>query len=377
MTYQKPRLVISTVGIGLVTGGLKDDRREIINRNTNISKNQVLPDDVRIALEAGKMLTSSMLQTHKYSVAAELSSLAAIFEWHNEQIPTIRAGDEIHLITTDTHVGHACFDAIQGYFADHDIAVQRITCKGLQTADAAELQVALAELTKQLSELIELYRDSHEVICNVTGGFKAISGYIQQIATLLGVNSCYLFEQSRSLIYIPRMPITLDIQLFSDNPQYFATMRQIALGIEVSDSRCVEALYDQARIFFLDKAIMQGYTLSAWGVVVWQEIRQRLYDKQLFDPPTAMIVFADEKQLKKNLEKLNPKRYADINESIDVLANWLLHGTQPVKSHTIKEIHSVVAQYEMYAWNDSPTGRLFFNKRPDGCVEVLARLEHL
>ena len=83
MTYQKPRLVISTVGIGLVTGGLKDDRRTLINKNTNISINQMLPEDVRIALDAGKMLTRSLLQNHQYDVAAELSSLAAIFEWHN------------------------------------------------------------------------------------------------------------------------------------------------------------------------------------------------------------------------------------------------------------------------------------------------------
>lgn len=377
MSHQRPRLVISTVGIGLVTSGLESTERQLVNRYTNIAIKQPLPDNVQNVLQAGKILTKNKLQSHNYTVAAELSSLAAIFGWGVGNPPSLQNGDEIHLITTDTHVGHACVDAIADYFEAHNINVRRITCTGLQTEDPGELQVALAELTKQLSDLVEGYRGSHEIICNVTGGFKAISGYIQQTATLLQVTSCYLFEQSKSLIYIPKMPITLDIQLFIDNPRYFAVMRQVSLDLPVDDGHSADELIERAGILFLDKSIMDGYFFSAWGVVVWQAIRQRYYQTQLFAPPIDKITYVDEKQLRKNLDRLSPKRYFDVNESIDTLAEWLIHGKEPLKSHTIKAISSQVSQYEIYAWNDHGTGRLYFNKRADGGIEILARLEHL
>jgi putative CRISPR-associated protein (TIGR02619 family) len=377
MSYARPRLVISTVGISLITAKLDPTVRALVNRNTNIVRLQPLPIDVREALDAGKMLTRTNLQKHEYGVAAELSSLAAIFGWQTGHPPRIPSTDELYLITTDTHVGHACVDALQEYFDDHGIAVQRIACNGLQTADPGELQIALADLTKQLSDIVELYRDSHEVICNVTAGFKAISAYIQQTATLLRATTCYLFEQSKSLIYIPKMPITLDIQLFIDNPKYFVVMRQIWLNIEVTDITGADELLDRAGIFFIDKAIVGGYAFSAWGVVVWQEIRQRFYSQRLYAPPTTKIVFAEEKQLIKNIEKIDVKRFADVNESIDCLAQWCLNHTMPVKSHTIKQIYGPVADYEIYAWNDGSSGRLFFNKKTDGSIEVLSRLDHL
>ena len=378
MSYTLPRLVISTVGISLITAKLLDPAvRALVNQHTNIVRSQPLPVDVRDALADGKMLTHRNLQKHDYGVTAELSSLAAIFDWHIGHPPQIEPADQLYLITTDTHVGHACIDALEEYFNTHGIAVQRIACPGLQTADPSELQVALADLTKQLSDIVEMYRDSHEVICNVTAGFKAISGYIQQTATLLRVTTCYLFEQSKSLIYIPKIPITLDIQLFVENPRFFAVMRQIWLNIEVTDTQSADELLGLAGILFLDKAIVGGYAFSAWGVVVWQEVRQRLYGERLHPAPTTQVVFAEEKQLSKNIEKAGVARFADVNETIDCLVQWHLNAQQPIKSHTIKQISSTVADYEIYAWSNGASGRLFFNKRSNGTLEVLSRLEHL
>lgn len=375
MPYIRPKLVISTVGIGLVTKGLEEATRNLVNENSNIAKNEELPQDVRTALEAGKMLTRGQLSGHSYKVAAELSSLAAVFGWHDGQAPALGPGDAIQLITTDTHVGHACVDAIDDYFASQMIAVTRIVSKGLQTKDPGELQVALADLTKQLSEVVEMYQATHDIIFNLTGGFKLISAYLQQIATLLGATSCYLFEGSRTLIYIPKMPIALDVQLFADNDENLHTMRQIALELPITNRTIADDLLNRAGVLFFDKHIMDGYYLSPWGVVVWQKIRQQVYGSRLLEPPSPKISFADKKKLEQHLKR--NKRYTDVNDTIDVLAKWLIKNEEPLQSHKIKYINNAVAQYEIYAWNDGNAGRLFFNKRDNGTVEILSRVDHL
>ena len=375
MTFHKPRLVISTVGIGLLTNRLSDEDRKLVNLHTNIATNEILPQGVRDALEAGKISTRNRLADHKYSVAAELASIAAIFGWHDGQAPLLQPGDEIQLITTDTHVNHACVHAIIEYFDRQGIAVSAIVSKGLQTQDPSELQVALADLTKQLSDVIDLYQASHEIIFNLTGGFKSISAYLQQTATMFGVTSCYLFEQSRSLIYIPKMPMTLDVQLFVDNERNFQTMRQIALEIPVTDVQCADELLNRAGVLFLDKTIMGGYYLSAWGVVVWQKIRQQRYGRGLLMSPTPKLVYVDAKRLEQNVRR--HQRYFDVNDTIDALAQWIIDNKEPLQSHKIKYIDNQVAQYEIYAWNDGNAGRLFFDKRVDGTFVLLARVDHL
>ena len=152
-------------------------------------------------------------------------------------------------------------------------------------------------------------------------------------------------------------------------------MRQIALELPIHDEQTANDLFNRAGVFFLDKNIMEGYYLSAWGVVIWQKIRQRIYGERLLDMPVNTMVFSNRNQLEKNIRNLN--RYEDINDTIDVLAKWHAHQTEPLQSHKIKYINNDVAQYEIYAWNDGSAGRLFFNKLANGTLEVLPRVDHL
>ena len=359
----RPKYVICTVGTSIVTRGLAPEGRTLINRNANRPCNdQHIPAEFIDALEAGKIAVRNELRTFQYEVSAELSSLALIFDWQNRHAPSVNNGDQILFVITDTHVGHACADTIIEFLRGHNIPAERLAIKGLQADNIDELQDALAELTKRVNEIVQSYR-GYDITFNLTGGFKSISGYLQQTATLLGVDSCYLFEQSRSLIRIPRMPITLDVAYFVDSPQRVATMRQIALELPVTDTDFADEMLRDAGVLFLPKNLVDTYALSAWGVVVWQRIKDIVYDKAVMPSPTTQLTFRNFKKFDGNVPKL---KIQDVNETIDVLATYICKQVTPLASHKIKPVvgHAVIS-HEIYAWSDDAAGRIFFFEDPD------------
>ena len=359
----RPKYIICTVGTSIVTGGLAPEVLDLIKDNANLPRNnQQIPAEFRDALEAGKIAIREKLRSYQYKVSAELSSLALLFDWQLGSAPTVNNGDQILFVITDTHVGHACADTIIEFLDSHNIPAQRLAIAGLQAVNIDELQDALAELTKRVNEIVQSYR-GYDITFNLTGGFKSISGYLQQTATSLGVDSCYLFERSRSLIRIPRMPIILNIAYFVDSPQRVATMRQIALELPVTDTDLADEMLRDAGVLFLPKNLVDTYALSAWGVVVWQRIKDTVYDKAVMPSPTTQLTFRNFKKFDGNVPKL---KIQDVNETIDVLATYICKQVTPLASHKIKPVvgHAVIS-HEIYAWSDDAAGRIFFFEDSD------------
>jgi hypothetical protein len=156
------------------------------------------------------------------------------------------------------------------------------------------------------------------------------------------------------------MPITLDVAYFVDSPQRVATMRQIALELPVTDIITADEMLRDAGVLFLPKNVVGEYALSAWGEVVWQRIKDTVYDKAVMPSPTAQLTFRNFKKFDGNVPV---NKIKDVNETIDVLSMYICNNVAPLAAHQIHTVHrQAEITHEIYAWNDGVAGRIFFHK---------------
>ncbi len=131
----------------------------------------------------------------------------------------LESGDRVVLIATDTALGRVCSQFLQQILQELysvQATVQRI--EGLQVHDPDLLrQKGLKNLVK---ELLDNYLDNldiryrYEIIINPTGGYKAIVPFMTVLGMLYGKASVYLFEFANTLVKLPPLPFTFDLEVF-------------------------------------------------------------------------------------------------------------------------------------------------------------------
>lgn len=361
-------MIVTSCGTSLLTNGAKQaERRQLIEAANVRSQNrdqaaealvERLTADVRMALEAGNAETAR-------SRSAEINSLVA-FE-QETSAGEWQEGDHHILVHSDTLQGEATAKLVKDWLEQGGRVVQLMSAPGLRTTDIDEFSLALSDLAKQLVDQIPGWRASGASIhFNLTGGFKGMQGFLQALGFVLADEVLYLFEGSRSLLRIPRLPLTLagDDALMA----HLDLFRRLSLV----DTLPLEAVRDLPET--LVDIIGDEAQLSAWGHMLSARLIDTARHESLMESLSEKLVLT--RRFHRDVAGLPPERLALINHQLDNLAAYLEGWLPWVRSLSFKPISGNLVpgcSHELYAWSDKDAKRIFGHYLEDRrfCVDRL------
>lgn len=349
-------LLVSTCGTSLLTNGAIDaDRRWL----TQIA-NEIEVDSSRLGslIDERRERLKTADEPTRRKMSAELNGIGAVFDRYKPK-------QLFHLLVhTDTAPGKATADLVQEALGNQ---TSLVSAGGLRTNDLGSFRAALADLTKQLDELVRSYREKGWfVVFNLTGGFKSLNGYLQTLAMISADRCVFLFEGAPELMEIPRLPVRL-VEI-DELRQHAALFRRLAVGytVRVSDATGAPDLL----LIEVDGQV----TTSVLGDVVWARHREALFAEKLLPPLSTKVRVADAVQ--KAFAGLEAAQKVHVNEAFDEFSAHADNGRPLMKSRTFKKLQGDPVSgstHELYAWSEGATGRLFGHY--EGGVFVFDRLE--
>lgn len=147
------------------------------------------------------------------NICAEINALDRI---------KISSSDSVVLIVSDNALGRACAEMIKEVLLDiyglgsPQVEIRRI--EGMQVHDA---QMLRNEGLRNLVDVVvgdyltnpdKMY--SYDIILNPVGGYKVIVPFLTVLGMLYGKRTVYIFEHADSLINLPPLPFSFDLDLY-------------------------------------------------------------------------------------------------------------------------------------------------------------------
>jgi putative CRISPR-associated protein (TIGR02619 family) len=343
------KIVVSPVGTSVLTN--YGDYRLLINKYSNTRKKESIPRDDLIKIEEllvevkQRVMGSSIQEVSEYS-----AELHGILSYYNCKLQ--RSQDIHYLIPSDTFIGRETMKII-GEYLDRYFIVVPLEIQGIQTNVIEEFQLSLADLAKKIIEIYE-GKGNKELVFNLTGGFKAVQGFLLTLGMHYADESVYIFERSSHLMKIPKLPIKLvpeDVIVENLN-----VIRRINLGLEVKPEELTAI--PNTLVLSVDTMIM----LSGWGEIVWDKAKRELYGREVYRPPSELVIFSD--KFKQTTSNLSSNQYYDLNVRLDDLSIYLKNGRKECpKSLNFKKItdkkQHPQSDHEFYAWSDKDAKRVF------------------
>jgi len=193
-------------------------------------------------------------------------------------------------------------------------------------------RAALGDPVKTLDEYIgDGAPDREHVVCNITGRFKAINGFVQTWAMINAIRCAYVFEGSEAILEIPSLPVRLDAEAMVRSNLHVVRRMSIfgscARG-EAGGLSPLMVMEDDGQA-----------ALSEWGMVIWKKYQHAIYAAEVLEPITSRIVISPgfKKEVERQHEKNGP-RIEKINSQIDRFAQYLEDNSKHVKSLDFKEL---------------------------------------
>lgn len=197
------KLVISTVGMTLFSPfELSSEERNVLKMHAN--ELQLVPAVQQILARIRLQLS---YKPDCLFCATEFKALTLYAQKTTQYPQWALPGGRFVFITTQTPLGHfmreICQRAVQRAYPQ--LQCHFLSVAGLQVGNAAGLDDALRELTAMLDGLCGAYA-RYDVVFNVSGGFKFISGSIQSYANYHGYPTVYTFDGTQLIMTKPEIP---------------------------------------------------------------------------------------------------------------------------------------------------------------------------
>lgn len=350
---RKPWFVLSPCGTSLLTNAAGGkELRDLVNNYSNITSPEKATPEDRITLseliDRVRRTLSEADETTAAQMSAELNSLIQLYRGSKTDFTR---KDFHQLVATDTWLGFETASMVKDWLKRRGCVVGILKPRDLRTDDLEAFQLALSEIVKTLAELLPGYHPSHDVIFNLTGGFKSIQGFLQSLAPFYADETVYIFESNKALLRIPRLPVKLDPQgVVKDHASVF---RKLSLSLALSSGEV--AVIPETLINRLE----EHYDLSPWGLLIWEESKKELYGQQLLPSPSPRLRFSE--RFKKSIADLGSDRIIQINERVDALVRYL-NGRYNVNSLDLKKLSGnpfPPSTHECDAWSDGDARRIF------------------
>ena len=369
-----PTLVVSSCGTSLLTHGASADVQKALRACANHVQAKLSPDeraliDERVA-SCAKALATGDVETLR-RMSAEANGIVALYDGE-----VVRGAADVHvLLHTQTYQGARVADVLAERLRALGLNASAHEVPDLQTADLDAFRVGMNELVIWCASTIPGYRDSgYRVVFNVVGGFKAVQGFLQTLGMFYADEVVYLFEGSRELMRIPRLPVDFSAAARARVQQHMAMFRRLAGHGRVSAAEA--AGIDETFLFRVGGDV----SLSPWGELIWEQVKPALYGEALWPSPSARVRFGS--AFVRSVERLTAnqaKRVAQINERIDQLARFVDEPAYNPRSLDAKQLRGdpiPPSTHEADAWSDGAAARLFFRYVDEGGSRVLV-LEQL
>jgi putative CRISPR-associated protein (TIGR02619 family) len=361
-----PHLIVSTCGTSLLTADATSEVRKLLTDHANARDPSNVPAAVRNHVTA--RLATFAQAGDLASLRAQSAELAGLIAFYGGK--TLQGKDHHVLVATDTFMGEQGAQAIKAVLERHGHSAEVKRCSDLRTDDLGAYRAALSSLVAWAYDTIPGYKSSgYRVVFNLTGGFKAVQGFMQTLGALLADECVYVFERSDELIRLPRLPIQMEPEPWVS--EHLGAFRRMAIGLPVSPDQ-VRGI-PEVLLFSVDG----GTALSEWGEMVWREIKPAIYARQIHPCISDRLRWGD--GFVHSLRGLEPGRMVRINDKMDDLARFLETG-QNIASLDFKAVKGPARQgstWEMDAWHDGAAKRLFGHYHPERKdLFVLDRLDH-
>lgn len=273
-------VILSTIGTSLLNTVLSDEERQSSHRGWLVrhanEKDLAAPDRDfagELAARAAALLDGEgTLQIRRAS--AELNGLYAFYSDH----PGAHVEDVHILVTSDTALGRLAASTVQKHLQKLGHSTILEVPRDLSAAGTAAFEGGAKELIRWCADCLPGYRQSgYRVIFNLVGAFKALQGYLNTIGMFYADQILYLFEGSQEPLLIPRLPIAIDLDAVKAFSLSLALMAEGTAVVPLSSVQGIgRAFYD---------ADGKDAVLSAWGLLIWQQIRHEILGGDLLDFP--------------------------------------------------------------------------------------------
>lgn len=358
-------LVITTCGSSILQhAGDETDRRWLtLHANSQRLEGEHYERLERLSRFARELLAREPLERLR-ELSAEINGIEAVRErWHANALQHV-------LIHTETAIGTRCAELLRDWLErrdQHSVHLQSAT--GLRTDSREDFAAAVSDLTKWLVDYdFDAYRKKGwRVVFHLTGGFKALNAYLQALGSVLADRCVFLFEGSTELIEIPRLPLTLALE--ETVRAHLDLFRRLAAGYSLPISK----IRDAPESLFL--VVDNEATLSVWGEMVWNQVRDRVLGDELLPPLSSRIRVKE--SVRDTVRKLPRQRRVLANAALDEFAAYVdarVRLRAARKFTRLASPHNGVSTHELYAWSDQGAWRFFLHKE-QGDVWVVDALE--
>lgn len=343
-------LVVSSVGTSVLTKTSLP--REVAFATANLTEAELDPEARRkigAALTEARALLAAADDGAARRASAELNGLLGYAGGRSGL-----AGTHHILVCTDTAQGRGVGAILSDWLIAAGASVDVRVISELATSDLTRFRVGLSRLARELLETVPDYRtDGYRIVFNLSGGFKAVQGFLQTLGNLHADESIYIFEASEPVLSIPRLPIRLDADgVVRAN---LAAFRRLALGYGVTPAE--KAAIPETLLFELDDGVM----LSEWGTLLFESLKPELYRESILPPVREDVVLAP--AFLDEARDLPPDRREIVNRRLDdlTLATDPKKRTNP-NSLSLKPLQGKPipgATHQFYLWQDREGARGF------------------
>lgn len=336
------KFVLSTVGISIFLNTLDRSEsawREQLNQAAN---ERQLRDELarrvdELAERAKTLLCEGDVQRNR-RLSAELNGLYGIYQGN------LSAGksDMHYLIATDTALGRKATDVICAFLRDNGLNVHTYIPASLSTADPSTFSRGMKDLIHWCENTIPGYRNTgYRVVFNLTAAFKSLQGYLNIMGMFYADEMVYIFETGSELLSIPRLPLQVDIHALRDYRMELAMMSQ---GHIFPLEQVVDV---PAGLLEIDNK--GSATLSDWGALVWNRVRQELLGEDLL--PFPRLQYTD--TFRKDFKDAARKERAELQEVLAKVSGIL----EDNRGDTSALKRDGGLQYEVYTNKQTKDGR--------------------
>lgn len=337
------RLIVSTCGTSLLTN-IAGDQRALVTRHANARRPEEVPEPDRRILEqliaTGRQRMQAATHDERARLSAEYNGLACF--WGHAPDP-----QDLHwLIATDTWLGQQTAGILETVLGNQ---AQTKRIPDLRTQDLQAFRLAMAALVRLCAE--EIKPLGMKVVFNLTGGFKSVQGFMQALGMLYADETLYVFESSRELLRLPRLPLRLDVE--TSLRETLDLWRRLDVGLPVSEHE-VRGLPE---IFFL---VIDGQVaLSEWGELAWREVRGKLLGERVWPSIDAKVRFGE--GFERSTRDCSEDERRLINERVAELARHLHDPAFNPRHLDFKKLAAPHqgATHECDAWAHGGAKRLF------------------
>jgi len=323
-----PALVVSTCGTSILTNLAKKAGNEtlaIVSRTANLPENQLRPAERQTI----KDLEAEARERLSHASPADLRTLSAelngLVTYYGGSLRNAPPGNHHIFLHSDTYQGALAASLVNEAARAHGLRSTELQCvQDLDAADLERFRLAMNNLVEFCARTLRGYRHSgHRVVFNLVGGFKCFQAFMQTLGMFYADESIYIFEHSDQLLRFPRLPIDPDAkarQTIEENLSVFRRLQYTDLPADQCTS-IPETLLDR---------LGDNCTLSAWGNLVWDQVKPHLYRQQLHSPPTPRTRFGP--SFRREVQQhcgTNADLLATLNQRIDDLACYLETGENP------------------------------------------------